>query len=269
MRRFLAAAAVAVFACLCGAARAHDKWELGTGGDDDDSSTPNSPVHGRAQTHDLEGSGSPPDEDWYRFPTRARQSYEARIFSASVYVQMASGIPICQAGLCASFQRVSEGGAALQTASATDGESHLPVLRWVAAANDQEYLRVRGGAGNPWTANDEYTIELSNTTLFAPRFNNSATQVTVLVLQNTGAGPVAGTIDFWNAAGTLLLGHPFTIAGHGVLTLNTAGLAGAAGQSGALSIAHDGGYAVLTGKAVALEPATGFTFDTAVVPVPR
>src|SRR5688572_32541144 len=127
MRRFLTA--VAALACLCGSARAHDKWEFGTGSDDDDSSTPNAPVHGRSQTHDLEGSGSPPDEDWYRFPTRARQSYEARLYSASVFVHMASGIPICQAGLCASFQRVDEDGAALQTASATEAESHLPVIR--------------------------------------------------------------------------------------------------------------------------------------------
>ena len=267
MRRLWAA--VAAFTCLCGSARAHDKWELGTAGDDDDSATPNAPVHGRSQTHDLEGSGSPPDEDWYRFPTRARQSYEARLYSASVYVVMAGGIPVCQAGFCATFQRVDETGAALQTASATEGESHLPVIRWVAAANGREYLRVRGGSGMAWTANDEYTIEVSNTTLFAPRFNNSATQVTVLVLQNTTPGTVAGTIDFWGAGGTLLLGQPFTIAPHGVLTLNTSALAGVAGQSGALSIAQDGGYAALTGKAVALEPATGFTFDTAVAPVPR
>ena len=267
MRRLLTAVALTV--CLCGSLRAHDKWELGTGGNDDSASTPNSPVHGRAQTHDLEGSGSPPDEDWYRLPTRARQSYEARLYSASVYVAMAGGIPICQAGFCASFQRVEDTGAVLQTASATEGESHLPVLRWVAAANGREYLRVRGGTGTAWTANDEYTIEISNTTLFAPRFNNSATQVTVLLLQNTTQGTVAGTIDFWSAGGALLLGHPFTIAAHGVLTLNTSGLAGAAGQSGALSIAHDGGYAALTGKAVALEPGTGFTFDTPVVPVPR
>jgi hypothetical protein len=267
MRSFLTA--VAALACVCGTVRAHDKWELGTGGSDDSASTPNSPVHGRSQTHDLEGSGSPPDEDWYRFPTRARQSYEARLYSTTVYVVMASGIPICQAGFCASFQRVDEAGAPLQTATATEGESHLPVIRWVAAATGREYLRVRGANGSAWTANDEYTIEISNTTLFAPRFNNSATQVTVLVLQNTTPVAVSGTIDFWSAGGTLLLGQPFTIAAHGVLTLNTSGLAGAAGQSGALSIAHDGGYAALTGKAVALEPATGFTFDTAVVPVPR
>ena len=35
------------------------------------------------------------------------------------------------------------------------------------------------------------------------------------------------------------------------------------------AITHLGGYGALTGKAVALEPATGFTFDTEVHPLPR
>jgi hypothetical protein len=42
-----------------------------------------------------------------------------------------------------------------------------------------------------------------------------------------------------------------------------------AGHSGSAQIAQLGGYAALAGKAVALEPATGFTFDTLVTPVPR
>jgi hypothetical protein len=44
---------------------------------------------------------------------------------------------------------------------------------------------------------------------------------------------------------------------------------GLAGQSGAAEIAQMGGYGALTGKAVALEPATGFTFDTSIVALPR
>jgi hypothetical protein len=34
-------------------------------------------------------------------------------------------------------------------------------------------------------------------------------------------------------------------------------------------IGHDGGYGGLTVKAVAIEPATGFTFDTAGVSLPH
>ena len=46
-------------------------------------------------------------------------------------------------------------------------------------------------------------------------------------------------------------------------------MAGLAGASGAMTVAHDGGYGGLVGKAVALEPATGFSFDSPMVPVAR
>ena len=51
--------------------------------------------------------------------------------------------------------------------------------------------------------------------------------------------------------------------------LNTATVAGVAGQGGSVTIAHDGGYGALAGKAVALEPATGFSFDSPMSPKPR
>ena len=38
------------------------------------------------------------------------------------------------------------------------------------------------------------------------------------------------------------------------------------GASGAITIANDGRYGDLTGKTVALEPATGFSFDSPMVP---
>jgi hypothetical protein len=44
--------------------------------------------------------------------------------------------------------------------------------------------------------------------------------------------------------------------------LNTATVAGVAGQGGTMTIAHDGGYGGLVVKAVALEPSTGFSFDS-------
>jgi hypothetical protein len=34
-----------------------------------------------------------------------------------------------------------------------------------------------------------------------------------------------------------------------------------------VQIAHVGGYGALSGKAVSLEPSTGFTFDTAMTPI--
>jgi hypothetical protein len=51
--------------------------------------------------------------------------------------------------------------------------------------------------------------------------------------------------------------------------VSTVSLPALIGQAGSIRVAHDGRYGDLTGKAVALEPATGFTFDTPVVPRPR
>jgi hypothetical protein len=41
---------------------------------------------------------------------------------------------------------------------------------------------------------------------------------------------------------------------------------GANGIGGAVTIAHDGRYGDLTAKTVALEPATGFSFDSPALP---
>ena len=52
-----------------------------------------------------------------------------------------------------------------------------------------------------------------------------------------------------------------------LLVLNTATLAG--GLSGSATVMHDGPYGGLVGKAVALEPATGFSFDSPLASRPR
>jgi hypothetical protein len=49
---------------------------------------------------------------------------------------------------------------------------------------------------------------------------------------------------------------------------NVATFPSLAGQSGHITVAHDGGYGALNMKAVALEPATGFSFDTPSVNIP-
>ena len=107
------------------------------------------------------------------------------------------------------------------------------------------------------------------TTLRAPRFSNVGGQVTLLVLQNPAAAAVDGVAYFWAASGTLLLAHPLALAPRQTLVVNAASLPGLVGRSGSLTIAHTAPYGVLAGKAVALEPATGFGFDTPLAPRPR
>ena len=80
---------------------------------------------------------------------------------------------------------------------------------------------------------------------------------------------MTGQVFLWSASGGLFGSAPFTLPARGSLALNTATVAGAAGQTGSITVAHDAPYGVLTGKAVALEPATGFSFDTPLVTKPR
>lgn len=58
-------------------------------------------------------------------------------------------------------------------------------------------------------------------------------------------------------------------SGRGRLAGSPTSLPALVGQAGSIRLTHDGRYGDLTGKAVALEPATAFTFDTPLVPRPR
>jgi hypothetical protein len=90
--------------------------------------------------------------------------------------------------------------------------------------------------------------------------------VTVLIIQNSTGwnsnNPINGTVYFWSTAGGLLGSQTFSLVGRAALVLNTATVPGAAGAGGTITVTHDGGYGSLTMKSVALEPATGFSFDT-------
>jgi hypothetical protein len=125
------------------------------------------------------------------------------------------------------------------------------------------------GCGTACGADVTYRLRAWETTGSIPRFNNGATQVTVLALQNTRAAAVAGRVYFWSPSGTLLGAHVLALGPRATLSVNTTSIPGVAGQSGSITVSHDGGYGALLGKAVSLEPATGFSFDTPLVSRPR
>lgn len=261
-RRLGRYACAGLLVLLPAAGRTDDRWEQSTFATDDGNGTQNELVHGSIQRgHDLQGA---PDRDWMVLRSRARHSYEARVSSGGT--NWDSGV--CTN--CAQFDRVDWGGAVI-TPGVPDGSTiTFPgtlAVRWIATAAVTEYLRAEGGT--TLGAGDTYDVELFDTTYFMPRFNNSASQVTVLVIQNTTDLPVTGEIYFHNAAGTLLSTQPLSVPALGVVVLNSATIPALAGQSGAVMVAHLGGYGALAGKGVALEPATGFTFDTPLTPLPR
>lgn len=238
-----------------------DRWEavsLVSPVGDDDSTTINEPRHGTIQIgHDFDSSS---DQDWIRLAARSRRSYEARVWSGSVPWNSSACPPLA----CASFDIVDSGGAVL-TPGVSDGvPSASASVRWIGA--DQiTLLRAQSNAGLTGLT---YDLALFDTTYVLPRFNNSSSQLTIVVIQNTRPAAVTGQIDFYNGAGTHLHSQPFSLVANATLVFASASEPALQGVSGSATVAHTAGYGGLAGKAVALEPASGFTFDTALSPLP-
>lgn len=249
--RAMAAAAVVIVAGA-GTVRADDVWE-GFAPGDDTCNTNADLVHGVKQVHDLQSTGGI-DVDFARVHQRAFRSYEVRVMNSPLRLAQLS-VPA----------RVDCAGNVQTAGVSYDGPSLDAVaIRWIAAADGDTYIRTTTSVAVGAGAN--YEIELRETTYSIPRFNNTSTQATVLLIQNVRGFPVSGSVNFFGPTGGIVGAQTFTIAERGLLVLNSAAVPGAAGQSGSVIVAHDGGYGALAGKAVALEPATGFTFDTPMVP---
>ena len=267
-RALSCAALIAVFT-LPGVAHAHDKWEAGGGTfcADDVAPNCNQLIHGQPQTHDLEGAIGA-DLDFMAVETRARRSYEVRAFNSN---QAWTGLGTVNTSI---VDRVNAAGTVLTAGFAPDtpGPSSIGTwnaVRWVGAADQRDFIRVRSNLVVASTANDQYDVELLETTYFVPRWNASGGQVTVFLVQNTTTGTVGGTLFLYNAAGALLHSEPLSVPRDGLQIFTTATLGALTGLSGHAQIAHLGGWGALSVKSVALEPATGFSFDTPGAQRPR
>jgi uncharacterized repeat protein (TIGR01451 family) len=214
-------------------------------------------VHGSSEVRSLESAPGPMAiAQYWGIRQQPLSSYE-------VVVDGASGDLGPQGP---ALERVASDGTIVQRAT---GVGAARSLRWVSdVANAGERIRVQSrGCIDDCDAADVFRVRMWETTETLARFNNSATQVTVLLLQNTSDVPVSGTIHFLDAGGALLHSEPLVLTARETLGLNTSGLV--PGISGSVRVASDAAYGALQGKAVAVEPATGFTFDTPLVPRPR
>ena len=262
-------AAVGLFAGA-GSVQAADPWETpGIFGSDDTFESRNTLSHGSAQVHDLDQSGGVSvDQDWMIVPTIAGHSYEARLNSM---VRFDWGT----CNQCAQFERVSAAGAVLTDDVSTVNEGNLTEesydrsVRWMATASTtNDYVRVRGDASFTSGPDAIYTVRFWDTTYSIPRWNNANGQVTVFLVNSLIQAPAAVRIDFYSSTGTLLASHAATINPNSLLSVSAGSIPALAGQSGHAYVAHTAGYGGLAGKAVALEPGTGFSFDTQMVPIP-
>lgn len=254
MLRNAMAAVSAMTLAVAGIVQA-DVWDVQTVNDNTPASQ-NELVHGSDQMHDLGAlPGLVADQDWFRLSQQPYSSYE-------VVVDATSG----DLGTV-TLARTDEAGTTTVQSSAPIGVGFSRSLRWsndtANTVNSQRIVVTSPGCTTCGT-DDVYRVRFYETTYSVPRFNNSGTQVTVLIVQNPTNYRISGTVRFWSAAGALIASSPFNLAAKNTLVLSTQTIA--PGVSGAITITHDGRYGDLAGKAVALEPATGFSFDSPLVP---
>jgi len=244
-------------ALVSGRAAVADVWDIQTQ-NDNTSATENELVHGSDQLHDLGVlPGNLPDQDWYALSQKPFSSYEIVADSTSGDIgpnlaldRMAGGVPV--------------------QSSVAVGVGYTRSLRWANTTNAEvntEFIRVMSaGCTTNCGPDDIYRIRAAETTYSVPRFNNSGTQITVLLLQNPTNYTIVGTIYYWSTAGVQVATQTFTLTPKQLSVVNTSTVPGANGVGGAVTIAHNGRYGDLSGKTVALEPATGFSFDSPALP---
>lgn len=221
-------------------------------------------AHGSRVRADLAPAGPEPDADLYRLRQQAHASYEVLLDEASGDVGDGNG---------PSLDRVAPDGTTVLQPSQPAGAGPARSLRFMnttGAVVEGEQVRVRSAScGTTCGPDDVYRLRAYETTGAIPRFNNTASQVTVVVLQNTGTQALSARVAFWSASGALLDEAAVDLPAHGSVALNSSALPGLAGQGGSVTVMHDGPYGAIVGKGTALEPSTGFAFDSPLVPRAR
>jgi hypothetical protein len=294
LRRMLS---VALFCgAVAGSTAMADVWDVGPpfgGGfltDDTLIDTPNLLVHGAVQVHDLAAldhttpdcSVPPcPDRDWYAVLTPAYTSHEVVVDGVSPYAAWTVQPPAASMEP-PSLTRHDWAGAVLQQAetigTAVRGASAS--LRWETGAETlgADYVAVAyfkpPACGTHCDANAQYTLRFYETTGAISRFSNFGGQVSVVILQNTATGTpgvntITGTIHFFGSGPGTPLHVPFTIIESQGYVLNTWTIPELSGQVGRITISHNGRFGQLVGKVTTVDPARGFSFDTAMETMPH
>ena len=268
MRKTTQTVAAAMLAGLLGTmvARA-DEWDFGVTPSATDGShlTPNAMFHGAQQLHDVGGSGGGvADEDWYLVASDQFSSYQFVVDGMTGRVGLVN----------TTVQRMEPNGGAVAENGFVGNSGGVVTLAWLGpgpgtATSIPYNVRIHGATcGTGCNALDRYRARFYDTTYTVPRFNNSGTQTTILVLQNASPHPCIVAMHFFDGTGALLAtSQAGTVNRRQSIVANTA--VSVPNKSGTIRVAHTCGYGGLTGKAVSIEPSTGFTFDTALLQRPH
>jgi hypothetical protein len=245
-----------------------DVWDIGAD-TDNDSGSDNELVHGLDQVHDVaaQGGGTVEDQDWFRFNHGCNFSYEVLLDGMTGGVsngeQRRPSISWIPTGPCSETTPVTGFGVARRLADRCFATPPIEVTNFVRVSQPN--------CGLNCGSNAQYRIRFHDTTALLPRFNNSSSQVSVLVLQSSTDAVARVAWVAYDPAGTVLLTFSDVFQPNQAKTYNlSTTTAGAlAGKSGSLKVLSDAPYGAVSGKVVAVEPATGFTFDTPLVYKPH
>lgn len=221
---------------------------------DDDAAVPAAGEigHGTSLSADLASTGAPGSPaDTYRMVMPPLSSFE-------VVVDGASG-DIAPFGLL----QLSPNGVVMQTAepSAPGGSASLRFENPTTLPVANTLVQVRSGScTTDCGLDDVYRLRAYETTGRIPRFNNGGGQTTILVLHNPSAQAVTTRVHYWSADGERVASSSITLAPRATSVTSTADVA--PGQAGSITVSHGAPHGVLRGKAVAIEPSTGFSFDS-------
>jgi hypothetical protein len=220
-------------------------------------------AHGSAQWGDLAAAPGPvADVDYFRLAQAPRASYEIVLDGTSGDIAPA-----------AILERMASDNATVLQSGTAAGTGASVSMRWenlLGTTVSSQHVRVRsGGCTAACGPDDRYRVRVYETTYTIPRFNGASGQTTVLVIQNPTSQAVAGHLYFWDTTGTLLHSQAFGAGAKSLFVLGVSSVPALAGRSGSITVTHDARYGALAGKAVSVENATGFAFDSAMVPRPR
>jgi len=233
------------------AADAFDHWDIGG---DRGITTGNVLLHGSQQVHEL-NTPVVIDEDWYLLLATQYSSYEVRVDGMTGDLDLTP----------ADVQRMgAEGTQVLQNALVTDAGGVLS-LAWTHGAtlsDTRSFVKVRGRTCPPPCASPAtYRIRFYDTTYTLPRFDNTGTRTTTLLVQNATDRACVVRYTFLRESGEVwYTADPVTLPPRGLDVHQSADFL--PGMSGSARVAHTCGYGGLSGKAVSVETSTGFTFDT-------
>ena len=223
-------------------------------------------THGARITGDLEALGGVAgvsDADFYRVRQDPHSSYEIVLDAAS------GDSPNPEL-------RLLEADGLTDVAAGNQlGTGSSRSMRWMndtTSTIDDQFVRVRSGGDGCQQGcgpDDQYRLRLWDTTGLIPRFNSTGSQITVVIVQNTTPDFATVRMYFWDPSGNLLFRQSVFMPPYSQYSLNTGGFVELQNTSGSVTIASDAPLGGIAGKAVSLEPSTGFSFDSPMTTRPR